>query len=334
MFGGAAAIAIALATLLAPPLVTDAAAASCSALHAKLASVGTARPNRAKSAPYQRSIDRQRAELSRTRKMAARAGCRGDGGGRQCRKITSAIKDMEGRLAELNAQRRKALGGSGSRATRRSIEARMKRQGCDGPRQTRSASLRKVETRRPAPAASIARPDGPKPPAADVGGGSYRTVCVRTCDGYFFPIRDATTRASFRGDAAHCAAMCPAAKTKLFVHRQPGGAETMVDRLGRPYRSMPYAFRHTEQSYRPSTACSCGRPQLAVTAKAKLRGAAGEAVPTPAGIATRDADSETARNDAVGFDWASAGDLLARASATGTARRPVRVVGPRFLPDR
>ena len=36
------------------------------------------------------------------------------------------------------------------------------------------------------------------------GGGTYRTLCVRTCDGYYFPISFKVTRAKFNTDSIAC----------------------------------------------------------------------------------------------------------------------------------
>jgi len=38
---------------------------------------------------------------------------------------------------------------------------------------------------------------------------TYRTLCVRSCDGYYFPISYATGRGRFKTDAAVCASMYP-----------------------------------------------------------------------------------------------------------------------------
>lgn len=62
----------------------------------------------------------------------------------------------------------------------------------------------------------------------------YRTVCVRTCDGYFFPISFGASEASFSRDQATCSNACPGAK--LFYYR-PGSQEPedMVDLFGQKY---------------------------------------------------------------------------------------------------
>jgi hypothetical protein len=38
--------------------------------------------------------------------------------------------------------------------------------------------------------------------------GSYRTICVRMCDGYYFPISTSTSRRGFASDEARSQASC------------------------------------------------------------------------------------------------------------------------------
>jgi hypothetical protein len=72
--------------------------------------------------------------------------------------------------------------------------------------------------------------------------GTYRTVCVRLCDGYYFPINFAVTRDRLQRDSGVCASRC-GAQGRLFVHHNPGGSvETMEDLSGRPYRQLRTAF--------------------------------------------------------------------------------------------
>jgi hypothetical protein len=75
-------------------------------------------------------------------------------------------------------------------------------------------------------------------------GGTYRTMCVRMCDGFYFPISYATTSAAFPRDAEACASAC-GDDARLFYHANPGaGIEDMVDLSGRSYASYPTAFRY------------------------------------------------------------------------------------------
>ena len=70
----------------------------------------------------------------------------------------------------------------------------------------------------------------------------YRTLCVRTCDGFYFPIGDNVGRERLHQDARTCSARCDG-EAKLFYYPTNGGSvDTMVDMGGRPYAQMPNAF--------------------------------------------------------------------------------------------
>ncbi len=93
---------------------------------------------------------------------------------------------------------------------------------------------------------------GRKPVAA--GDGTYRTLCVRLCDGYFFPISTATTRSRFRRDEMACQSKC-SSPAKLFVYpTRDGSPQTMVDLAGRAYGALPTAFAYRAK-YDPGCQC-------------------------------------------------------------------------------
>jgi hypothetical protein len=71
---------------------------------------------------------------------------------------------------------------------------------------------------------------------------TYRTVCVRLCDGYYFPISFSATTDRFEHDRQSCENSC-GAQGRLFVYRNPGGEpDDMQDLQGRPYRQLRTAF--------------------------------------------------------------------------------------------
>lgn len=83
---------------------------------------------------------------------------------------------------------------------------------------------------------------------------TFRTVCVRTCDGYFWPISFATSRNNFRGDEDACKSSCNAS-AKLFVYANPGqDTADMVDLNGRSYEEYPFAWLYQSQYY---SQCKC-----------------------------------------------------------------------------
>ncbi|MEM7747910.1 MAG: DUF2865 domain-containing protein [Pseudomonadota bacterium] len=106
-------------------------------------------------------------------------------------------------------------------------------------KRSRNPYERKVETVS-SPIASVAR--------------TYRTVCVRLCDGYYFPISASTTRSRFGEDVSACSSRC-SAETRLFKYPTFGGSvETMTDLAGREYSSLDTAFLYRTK-YDPSCKC-------------------------------------------------------------------------------
>jgi hypothetical protein len=76
--------------------------------------------------------------------------------------------------------------------------------------------------------------------------GAFRTVCVRLCDGYYWPISFATTPAGFDRDRYRCESSC-GSPARLYVHRSFGEVESMVDLQGRPYTNLKTAFLYRSQ---------------------------------------------------------------------------------------
>lgn len=83
---------------------------------------------------------------------------------------------------------------------------------------------------------------------------SYRTMCVRLCDGYYFPISFSTIGSQFAEDEAKCQEQC-AAPAQLFVYRNPGeDVEQMVSIDGMPYSELKNAWRNRKEYVK---GCSC-----------------------------------------------------------------------------
>lgn len=78
-------------------------------------------------------------------------------------------------------------------------------------------------------------------------GGKYRTLCVRMCDGYYFPISGSVSQSAFYRDAQTCRRSC-GSQAELFYHASSSGdASEMVDLTGRSYARLPNAFRYRKQ---------------------------------------------------------------------------------------
>ena len=117
------------------------------------------------------------------------------------------------------------------------------------------------------------------------GSQGRRAVCVRLCDGYFFPVGDLADESQTSGQEAICAGLCPGAPTQLYI--QPSGSDKIEDarstRDRRLYSALPVAFRHTTKTDRT---CSC-QPQVAQANISLLKDFTlrrGDSVATPIGI--------------------------------------------------
>ncbi len=87
---------------------------------------------------------------------------------------------------------------------------------------------------------------------------TYRTVCVRVCDGFFWPVSFAATPKDFARDQQTCSASCDS-EVRLFSYRNGGSSRedpfaVMQDANGAPYTSLKsaYQFRNTYNE-----ACKC-----------------------------------------------------------------------------
>jgi len=83
---------------------------------------------------------------------------------------------------------------------------------------------------------------------------TFRTVCVRLCDGYYFPISFAVGADRLEHDSRVCESRC-GAQGRLFVHANPGGStDDLHDLTGRPYRQLRTAFLYRTQYI---ASCTC-----------------------------------------------------------------------------
>jgi hypothetical protein len=178
------------------------------------------------------------------------------------------------------------------------------------------------------------------PFSSGTGIGTYRTMCVRTCDGFYFPISFSTVPSQFAADSATCQAMCPGAETSLYTYRNPGEeTEQMVSLSGDPYTALPNAFKF-RTSYDKS--CTCGsiaaangegftefEPGGTIDPLAQAQPAV---VPNPNLRPPQGEDPETIANRAGNFIPhpvvpSASDDTTTTTSADG---RKVRIVGPAY----
>ncbi len=78
--------------------------------------------------------------------------------------------------------------------------------------------------------------------------GTYRTMCVRTCDGFYFPVSFATRKGNLARDAKACQSSC-GAPARLYYYPNPGGnPEEMISYKGKEkYTKLANAFLFRKQ---------------------------------------------------------------------------------------
>ncbi|WP_261402510.1 DUF2865 domain-containing protein [Chenggangzhangella methanolivorans] len=248
----------------------------CLRLEAQLAGLDRSGPKRADPRQLEQSVARQQNELDRTNAYARGIGCGkkflffGDPPA-ECGPLGQRIKQMEVNLDRLQAQAAQASQGGGMDPRRRELLFALARGQC-GPQyrlvERRVAPTQQQEKRgfldmlfggggRQSEDAvggeTVLEPE--MEPGATPHVSTFRTVCVRACDGFFFPISYQTTKNAFNRDEAICHATCPGAEAKLFAYPNPGGKMEMAfDVDGQPYTKLENAFRYRKEFV---AGCSC-----------------------------------------------------------------------------
>jgi hypothetical protein len=89
----------------------------------------------------------------------------------------------------------------------------------------------------------------------NLGYATYRTLCVRLCDGYYFPISFSTLPNHFQRDAEVCQSKC-AAPSELYYHQNPGAGvdQAVAARTNELYTQLKTAFRYRKEYV---AGCSC-----------------------------------------------------------------------------
>jgi len=84
---------------------------------------------------------------------------------------------------------------------------------------------------------------------------TYRTVCVRLCDGYYFPVSFSTLPNHFQRDEEVCHSKC-ASPASLYYHQNPGAGmdQALEARSNVPYTELKSAFLYRKEYV---NGCSC-----------------------------------------------------------------------------
>jgi hypothetical protein len=334
----------------------------CPRLEAQLASIdrGGADPVKEEQIRrYQDAATKQQSELDRVTLQARRMGCDSSGffslfsgPSAQCGPVNNQIQQMRANLEQITTSlerlRSGGLGGAERDNQRRSVLTALAQNNC-GPQYANAVR---------GPGSFLENLFGnnninPNMPSPDLGpqSGTFRTVCVRSCDGAYFPISFATVPARFPDDEKTCRALCPAAEATLYAYRNPGeDMNQAVSINGQPYSSSPNAFRY-RQEFNPSCACKAAgqtwsdalksvddkaaaeqQGDIIVTEESAKKMARPPAARGTQGGAKKGASGTSAATAPA--TPAPAESPPATASTTAPGDKPIRTVGPTFIPAR
>lgn len=338
-----------------PPFAQQSGAGSpiCQRLVGQLSSIdsGAAGGDSAKADQIRRYEDaqnRQQQELDRVQQQAKGQGCDSsgffslfNGNSEKCGPINTRIQQMRSNLDQINSNlgtlRGGSMGNSDRDGQRRSVLLALAQNNC-GPQYANAA--------RDSGGGNFLQNlfGGSNNPGGDYGaaGGTYRTVCARTCDGFYFPVSFATVPSRFGDDERTCKALCPNAETTLYTYRNPGeDMSQAVSISGQPYSQSPNAFKY-RQAF--DKTCSCraagqswsdamkgvdqrdaiSQGDIIVTDESSRKMAQPPKTP---GSAKKPATATSSAAPA-----AAPTDTTAATPAAGD--KPIRSVGPTFIPAR
>ncbi len=235
----------------------------CDRYRAELASLEQMDTGRSRE--YEAAAQRQQAELARTAAYARQLGCDrqqflffGEAPPPECGPLRGRMAQMQANLRQLMAQ----ADGGGVESRRRFLLAAINQNcGAGGVQQARPRGffeqlfgggpqeVRQPPGGYPVDANGQPVPFGEQPlDEARLGGG--KTVCVRTCDGFFFPL--ASSPGGRAGANEMCQALCPGAEAEAFSMGEE--IKTAVSLRGTPYMNLPNALKYTRSF---DASCSC-----------------------------------------------------------------------------
>jgi hypothetical protein len=317
----------------------------CRQLEAELAASSRGNVKATSAKAYDRAIRRQSEQISATRNRVREAGCGFSlfsGNVRQCAMLNAALQRMSSNLDSLQ-RKRETIVHNAERRSPSHILALLEARGCREkvkPSQRIPEEAEAPLAEQPGVTGAMApdlENDGGhiivRPSAYGSGSGEFRTLCVRTCDGYFFPMSNAAALGDFQRDQANCESACPGTEMQLFYQRgMSDDTSAMLSSVtGKPYSELPSAYFYKRPDAEKSVACGCNAARnFAIIGgapssghEAVSNGASPSFAPLPA-PATNGPGAEAAQP----FNTSPA-----RPQSRPGGKRQVRVVGPRFLPD-
>jgi hypothetical protein len=338
----------------------------CTRLEGQLAAIDRAGADPARGDQARRieeTLGKQQDDLNRVQSQFQRLGCQPPSllsifmsQPAQCSALNAQIQQMRGGIDRTQADLQRTRNGGEDDMQRQGVISALAQNNCGAQYQRAAAAAAPqrgfFETLFGGPGSTIAPPAPGDYP--QVGASGYRTLCVRSCDGYYFPISNSTSSTRFAEDEQTCQKLCPASEVALYSHKNPGeDIAQAVSNSGRLYKDLPNAFRYRREFV---ATCGCRLPgQSWADALGQIKDSTVErgdivvteekakAMSQPAAPATRTATPAPAGQAPTALTPPRA-DVKRGAPADSTdtaptpdpdpAKRNVRAVGPTFIPPR
>jgi hypothetical protein len=212
------------------------------------------------------TLNKQQSDLDRTQAQWQRLGCQApslfsifSNQSPQCGPLNNQILQMRATIDRTTAESQRLRHGGDDDMQRQSVIGALAQNNCGPQYRAAAAPQQRGFFETLFGGGGVNTPGGSPPPGAadypQVGGSGYRTLCVRTCDGFYFPISYSTSPARFADDEQTCQKLCPASEAVLYSHRNPGEEVAQaVAANGRTYKDLPNAFRYRREF---NASCTC-----------------------------------------------------------------------------
>lgn len=165
----------------------------------------------------------------------------------RCLKLNANVEDARRHLARLQERRKSLKRGGGNKRRQNELRQALQRNGCSGGAPRRSGGLFDFfgggAQEYQSPVYRSVNPNG-----------RYHSVCVRLCDGFYFPISYSTYGSRLEQDKVQCEQNC-AAPAELYVYRNPGQEiQQAISLQGSAYMDLPVALKFRKEYVK---GCSC-----------------------------------------------------------------------------
>jgi len=333
------------------PHAHAAASDSCDQLRFQYATLSDNDEPTVETEKYSRAIDAQKRNLAALDLSLRKAGCSsgsvaviGGPNAGECEHLAAKLERMKRNLDILENKRASLAAEAGGVDRRRQIITALGENRCnEEPQLVRTPGDDGAEPLvRDAPdgfetiRVPSGEPDYNDSRFVDLGGtatnGNLRTMCVRTCDGAYFPVSSHASPLDFRRDAQVCSMMCPGTETELYYHPlMSESSEMRSAATGHPYSDLPAAYKFQVEKPGSEPQCGCNFPlyyKEMMKRQAYVDDPGSIPKPESAIVWMKPALRPSLKKD-----------LMAENAAKPKVRdyvpnEHIRVIGPKFLPDK